>query len=354
MQYQQALKHICYYVCQCYYSFEFDFPATNAMPGLFNQASSGPPIMGIQKKHPHKKTSRNKDLAHYISEKPSKNESEAVVISIPVASSIDSNAADKKSVDDWIVVRESKKSKRPSSIATTPKSLPKKQQRVRSNKGASAGKKTTANIKTTKKSVPKTNTHTPTPTSTSLEKKNASHHAWSNIVSQDIQTIKQQDISEEHDSVPCLSDSESIAGSIESPCLSSRGLVHEEEDDKPNYYSPFSTGFDFGVSVPIVVEKSRSYTPVRLDKSLLYQRWTHPVNNTSKKSSNHTTSILNLLNQADQVETSITADSFRYFDEMMMSNSLYKSYRSTTTAEQDDEWMRNRQNWNSIASSFVR
>jgi hypothetical protein len=353
MKYQLVLKRIYSHIHQCYYCLELDLSATSIMPGLFNQTNPDSLVTAPPKKHSHKKTSRNKDLAHKLSEKRNKNESKTV-INTAVVTSIEPSPVDTKAVDDWIVVKENKKNKRSSSpvIATsiTPKLFPKQQQqqRLHSNKATLSGKKTTANIKTAKKSVPKANTHTNTQTCTSLEKKNASHHqAWSNIVSQDIQTIKYQDISED---VPCLSDSESIAGSIESPCLSTRGLIHEEEDDKPNYYSPFSTGFDFGVSVPIVVEKSRSYTPGRLDKCLLSQRWTHSVEN--KTCSNHTKSILNLLNQADQVETSITHNSFRYFDEMMMSNSLYK-YKSTV-AEQDDEWMRNRQNWNSIASSFVR
>jgi hypothetical protein len=244
----------------------------------------------------HKKASRNKE--NHVPEKPSKSESKTSVAvvtgSIDEPSPVDNN--------DWIVVKENKKNRRSPAVVTAPKPVPNKQ----TTKTAT---KKTPMMKTAKKKTPKTTTTT--------EKK-----AWSDIVSQDMQTVNSSE------DVPCLSDSESIAGSIESPSLSTRGLIHEEE---PTYYSPFSTGFDLGA----IVEKSR---PGRLDKYLLSQRWNKP--------SNHTSSLLNLLNQTDQVETSITANSFQYFDEMMMSNSLYKP---TTVAEQDDEWIRNRQNWYSTA-----
>lgn len=119
-------------------------------------------------------------------------------------------------------------------------------------------------------------------------------------------------VKEEHYDVPFLSDNESMTESIES------------DFHQPKYYSPFSTGFDFGVFPLFKPTKPQPQEPLtinsRLDEYLSSQQaqWTNNKQQYTQKNS-----ILHLLIQSDQVETTITPTCFKYFDDMMMSTSLY-------------------------------
>ncbi|OBZ81393.1 hypothetical protein A0J61_10558, partial [Choanephora cucurbitarum] len=120
--------------------------------------------------------------------------------------------------------------------------------------------------------------------------------------------VQKQPLSEPD--LPCLSDNDSILTSSPSgsPALSSKQLSHQK------YYSPFSTGFDLSVTL---------------------QQRHQPKSN-----------LLDLLNPTDHVKTTITPTSFRYFDDMMMSTSLYKTHQEP---ELDPIMIKIKQDWNSIS-----
>lgn len=141
--------------------------------------------------------------------------------------------------------------------------------------------------------------------------------------------------------------------SIESPCLSTRELPSvQQQQRQKSYYSPFSTGFDFGVSsltTPIVSRDETKFYPSRLDDYLTSQT---PYNNVPsvESISNYTPSnsraydILRLLNPSnDHIKTTITPTAFKYFDDMLISNSLYKYQK------EDDLFLKNKREWNSFA-----
>ena len=142
--------------------------------------------------------------------------------------------------------------------------------------------------------------------------------------------------------------------SIESPCLSTRELPSVQQQQRPkSYYSPFSTGFDFGVfslTTPTASKDDTKFYPSRLDDYLASQA---PYNNVPsvENISNYTPSnsraynILKLLNPSnDYIKTTITPTAFKYFDDMLISNSLYEYQK------EDDLFLKNKREWN----SFVR
>ncbi|KAG2193645.1 hypothetical protein INT47_011666 [Mucor saturninus] len=125
-------------------------------------------------------------------------------------------------------------------------------------------------------------------------------------------------VKDEQDDVPFLSDNESMTESIQS---SSSSFSSSDLQNAPKYYSPFSTGFDL---FPLSNQKTLPQQPLatngRLDEYLSSQQaqWTQKQQAYTQRNS-----ILNLLIQSDEVETTITPTCFKYFDDMMMSTSLY-------------------------------
>lgn len=139
--------------------------------------------------------------------------------------------------------------------------------------------------------------------------------------------------------------------SAESPRLRSRDLPCVQQ--QPSYYSPFSTGFDFGVSsIPLESKDETKFYPDRLNEYLASQApyskipsvenissYTPPAINSSRAYN-----LLKLLNPSnDQIETTITPTAFKYFDEMLISNSL------CTYQKEDDVFLKNKREWNSFA-----
>lgn len=130
---------------------------------------------------------------------------------------------------------------------------------------------------------------------------------------------------------PGLSDSESTTteSTIYSPQLSTMSLPKDENQD--NYYSLFSTGFDFGVS-PIMpsIQEHKFYQPIKYNTGLSFQNSTPSVANIQPSSSNKKTvyrrSLLDMLDQDQHAQTTITPTAFSYFDDMMMSTSLFKEH----------------------------
>lgn len=140
-------------------------------------------------------------------------------------------------------------------------------------------------------------------------------------------TVSSVPFVKEQEDVPFLSDNESIT---ESSCSS---------DFHPTkYYSPFSTGFDL---FPISKQKTLPQQPVpihsRLDEYLSSQQ-AHYKQYTQKNS------ILNLLIQSDQVETIMTPTCFKYFDDMMMSTSLYPTNEDVSFSS-----IINKRDWDSFS-----
>ncbi|KAG2228726.1 hypothetical protein INT48_009458 [Thamnidium elegans] len=207
---------------------------------------------------------------------------------------------------DWIVVTEKKKNARTVVKEKKPKTKPKKTNNNKQNKANNN------NIKVIKPKAIIQQTTTPV----------LSSQPWSNVVKCSNRQEEEELIIQ--DDLPSLSDNESTTGSIESPCLSYKDLSHDTSvvvEEK--YYSPFSTGFDFGVLPSLRSKHDKSmdkyYLPATRTQSYYTQQQNTP----------HKTSILNLLNQSDQVETTITPTSFKYFDDMMMSTSLYHTTDDT-------------------------
>lgn len=156
-----------------------------------------------------------------------------------------------------------------------------------------------------------------------------------------------------------LSDNDTDSqASIESPCLSTRELPsvqqqqQQQQQLQQSYYSPFSTGFDFGVSsltTPTASKDETKFYPSRLDDYLASQA---PYNSVPsvENISNYTPSnsraynILRLLDPSnDHIKTTITPTAFKYFDDMLISNSLY------TYQKEDDLFLKNKREWNSFA-----
>ncbi|KAL9540963.1 hypothetical protein MBANPS3_009393 [Mucor bainieri] len=144
-------------------------------------------------------------------------------------------------------------------------------------------------------------------------------------------------------------DSDSQA-SIESPRLRSRDLPYDQQ--QPSYYSPFSTGFDFGVSsIPLESRDEAKFYPHRLNEYLASQAPYSKIPSVENISSytpsainSRAYNLLKLLNPSnDQVETTITPTAFKYFDEMLISNSL------CTYQKEDDVFLKNKREWDSFA-----
>lgn len=264
---------------------------------------------------------------------------------------------------EWTVVKEKKKH----STLVSPQPLLNKEKRRKSTPTRSTPK----NSKSNSKRQNNTNTTITSPISDHCKtaKTSISNHVpWSNIVK------SQDDDSESlgHDDVPHLSDSDSITGSVESPCMSHMDLYHFppaavgagriEKENK--YYSPFSsTAFDFGVLPPCQSQpqpqpqrqviggeiKNLSSINNRLDEYLNSQQsyWNGNKQYTPASVTRHQRSILDLLQQSHHVETTITPTSFSYFDDMMMSTSLYKADQN---ANKYPLLMSiNKRDWNSIS-----
>ncbi|KAI8882096.1 hypothetical protein K501DRAFT_334278 [Backusella circina FSU 941] len=139
-----------------------------------------------------------------------------------------------------------------------------------------------------------------------------------------LESVSNSGEDENQPDVPFLSDNES-SGS-ESPCSTHNSLPSPLLQDEPSYYSPFSTGFDFGVctvtpSPPLYNEEVEAWNNTTRHQHQWESGFLRPLYHTSQ----HKTSLLHLLNQSDKVETTITSESFRYFDDMVMSNTLYSS-----------------------------
>ncbi|CAO3653985.1 unnamed protein product [Mucor hiemalis] len=248
---------------------------------------------------------------------------------------------------EWTVVREKKRH----STVVPPKPIITKDKRRNS----------TPTSKNSKSSCKRQNTKSPAASPVSDNCKitktlNSNHLPWSDIVK------SQEDESLDRDDVPHLSDSDSIAGSVESPCMPHIDLFHypitaagagmvEKEN---RYYSPFfSTAFDFGVLPPCQTQAqpqviSNHFTvDNRLDEYLNSQQ---PYCNGNKQYTptsvtRHQRSILDLLKQSQHVETTITPTSFSYFDDMMMSTSLYKSDQNVNKYP----LLMSKRDWNSIS-----
>lgn len=263
MKYQSRLNRIVY--------FEFQFVAKDTMPSTYQEPNL------ITAKLNNK--SRSSVTMTNLSPTGEKTQTKQIE-SEPVCA-------------EWIVVTEKKKNARTVVKEKKPKTKPKKINNNKQNKA-----KNNNNLKVIK---PKQIVQLTTPVS--------SRQPWSNVVKSSKQEEDELII---QDDLPSLSDNESTTGSIESPCLSYKDLSHHHTPVvvEEKYYSPFSTGFDFGVLPSLRSKHHKSmhkYYPTR-------SYYTQP-----------NTSILNLLNQSDQVETTITPTSFKYFDDMMLSTSLYNT-----------------------------
>ena len=239
---------------------------------------------------------------------------------------------------EWIVVTEKSKKKASSPIvpiqekrlSTITKSPNNKPKAKRNHKKAAK--------KSGSSPVIKNNNHqnkaSGTPVSPNL--------AWSNIV-------KARDNEPEvlhQDDVPFLSDNDSVTGSVESPCLSHRDLFTSTTTDEAKLYSPFfSTAFDFGVLPPSQPPQKSNVQPI----SNINSRLDAYLNSQQQESytPSHKQSLLYLLNAPEQVETTITPACFKYFDDMMMSNSLYKTHEHNKTFS----LMNEKRDWESISHS---
>ncbi|KAI8994864.1 hypothetical protein BDB01DRAFT_214772 [Pilobolus umbonatus] len=124
--------------------------------------------------------------------------------------------------------------------------------------------------------------------------------------------------------LPCLSDNDSSTESIDMPVFNhtlapSTSSSTESSLSTPspakviNYYSPFSTGFDLEI-----LPRYHDSDLEKRHRNLSSQLTQRPTSYTP-----HKISMLNLLNQPDSVKTSITSKTFSYFDDTMLSHSLY-------------------------------
>ncbi|KAI9487078.1 MAG: hypothetical protein EXX96DRAFT_64719 [Benjaminiella poitrasii] len=154
------------------------------------------------------------------------------------------------------------------------------------------------------------------------------------------------------DDIPYLSDNESLADSVQSsPCLDSRALP---SDNRLNYYSPFSTGFDldvFSSPSPIYKAEHRPSMSTEAYSTLLSEKIISPyfapsVDRIPSYTPKKQPSLLELLDPADHVETTITPASFSYFDEMMMSTSLYRFNHHPSDKDQQILY----KSWDSISN----
>jgi hypothetical protein len=136
-----------------------------------------------------------------------------------------------------------------------------------------------------------------------------------------LESVSNSSEDENQPDIPFLSDNES-SGS-ESPCSVHNSLPPPLLRDERSYYSPFSTGFDFGVCTvslsPVHYNEEQKWSNATRHQHQWESGFLRPLYHTSQ----HKTSLLHLLNQSDKVETTITSESFRYFDDMVMSNTLY-------------------------------
>jgi hypothetical protein len=189
----------------------------------------------------------------------------------------------------------------------------------------------------------------------------SSNLPWSVIVK------KEGTQAENHDDVPFLSDNESNADSIESPCLSHKDLLYPYQDEEvmvigaEKYYLPFSSGFDFGAyhelqyNPPVQHQRipvnQHSSINDLLDECLITQQghfYRIPKKQRYITNNSHQGSILNLLTQSDQTETTITPSCFKHFDDMMMSTSLY--HIREEECKHDKKYpLYNKREWDSIS-----
>lgn len=296
-------------------------------------------------------------------------------------------AMDHAKSQEWIVVPEGKKNKkqqRASSVpsaaaaATTTATIPAKEKQRRSSiptvsqpcKTKSKCKNQKATSKSASSSPMINNNNNKVHNNSSIV--SPTKLPWSNIVKS--RENEPDTLNNNHDDVPFLSDNESSTGSIESPCLSHKDLFHQPtttstqvENGESKYYSPFfSTGIDFGVlpttspssspSQQKLTEQFMGHSNIdnRLDEYLNSQQpyWNSSNKQYTPSQQQHKNSILNLLNQSDQFETTITPTAFKYFDDMMMSTSLYKTNDNVNKFSSLMDM--NKRDWNSISSHYVR
>ncbi|CEP12369.1 hypothetical protein [Parasitella parasitica] len=144
------------------------------------------------------------------------------------------------------------------------------------------------------------------------------------------------------ENVPCLvgdNDSDSRASRLAITALP----LHQ----KTSYYSPFSTGFDFSIpTLTMLPHNGGENYPSRLDEHLKCNDISSidEISTFYPSSNIRASEILKLLSPSnDQVKTIITPTAFKYFDEMLISNSLYKNRK------EDDLFLKNKKEWDNFA-----
>ncbi|KAI9351899.1 hypothetical protein BD770DRAFT_445649 [Pilaira anomala] len=323
MLYQTNLKHVVYITIQ--FDFQFDFMVPNeTMPGSITAAAAAAvaaaaatpvttDLITKSSSTSNQPPSVDKNLNMVKVSSTTKSEKIPIVNQQRIES--------EPMTTEWIVVTEKKKNTVAAAataaavtMATaarpliTTKSIPnqnKRKPKTTNNRQKKKLNNNKQNKVTNNNKVSSTTSiqTTPAVSSSSFPRQQQSS-TWSSIVKQ-----------QEDDDLPSLSDTESCSTtSIESPSLSYKDLPVIVQPEK--YYSPFSTGFDFDG----LLLRSNNHPP-HPHHELKQQHYTQ------QQQQQHKTSILNLLNQTDQVETTITPSCFKYFDEMMMSTSLYPTMK---------------------------
>ncbi|KAK4517780.1 glutamate--ammonia ligase [Mucor velutinosus] len=353
IKYQLTFKKLYYNIHQAYSGLEFNFTGAtnNKMPGSF--ASLAQPATAATaitttitsttstRKQHHKKTSRS---CHH--QKPRKRTLEAKPVSTTVPQitrtkikALDRTPEASACESEWVVY-ESKKAKRSSlptlsKTATLPASP--KQRRYSLEAPLSAANDSCATDTCDQDQINATN----------LEKRKRLQ------IKSLLPLRRPLDCHEEEDTcdIPHLSDNDTDSqASVESPRLRSRDLPCVQQ--QPSYYSPFSTGFDFGVPSILLESKDETkFYPGRLNEYLAPQAPHSRIPSVENISSytppainSKAYNLLKLLNPSnDQIETTITPAAFKYFDEMLISNSLCKYQK------EDEVFLKNKRQWNSFA-----
>ncbi|GAN03628.1 hypothetical protein MAM1_0044c03083 [Mucor ambiguus] len=345
-KYQLTFKKLCYNIHQAYSGLEFNFAsATNSeMPGSFTSLVQPATTTSTRKQH-HKKASRSHQHQHRNSKKhtlEAKPASNTVPqIARTKTKTLDNTPETSACESEWVVY-ESKKAKRsslpPMSKITTPPTSP-QQRRYSLDVPLTAANDSHA-----------TNTCDQNQTNaTNLEKRKR-------LQIKSLLPLRRRPMHYHEEEDGCeaphlVSDNDTDSqASIESPRFHSRDLPCIQQ--QPSYYSPFSTGFDFGVSsIPLESKGETKFYPDRLNEYFASQAPYSKIpsvenisNYTPPAINSRAYNLLKLLNPSnDQIETTITPTAFKYFDEMLISNSLCNYQK------EDAVFLKNKREWNSFS-----
>ncbi|KAL7322964.1 hypothetical protein PS15p_210932 [Mucor circinelloides] len=347
IKYQLTFKKLCYNIHQAYSSLEFNFTGAtnNEMPGSFTSLAQTATTATVitttsTKKQHHKKPARSNQhqnsKKHTSKAKPASN-------TVPQITSTKTKILDRTPEapaceSEWVVY-EGKKAKR--------SSLPAMSKAATHASPQQHCYSLEVPLTAVNTNVTKHNDYNET-NAINLEKRK---RLQIKSLLPLRRPLNYHDDGDNYDVPHLVSDNDTDSqASVESPHLASRDLPCIQQ--QPSYYSPFSTGFDFGVSsIPLESKDETKFYPSRLDEYLASQApysKIPSVNNISKYTppavNSRAYNILKLLNPSnDQIETTITPTAFRYFDEMLISNSL------CTYQKEDDVFLKNKKEWNRFA-----